>query len=322
MALKTPTITIVGSLNMDIVSYVSHHPLPGETISSNDFKTSPGGKGANQAVACAKLSRTRDQQDLSAHVTMVGAVGVDSYGESLVHNLASCGVNTSTIRCEENEKTGLAIIVVDEATGQNRIILSPGANHCLRPEHFATMPFPNSDLVILQLEIPLDTIIQIIRIARQTKIPVLLNPAPAQELPIEVFRGLEHLVLNETEASFLAGCSEVELETTAGLERAGKHFIDLGVGSVVITLGAKGVYYINSTGASGLVPAFKVTVVDTTAAGDTFIGSYSLFAAQAAVNKETFDMEKAIKAANRAASWTVSGKGAQESIPWKSDLHF
>lgn len=289
-------------------------------MTASEVKTSSGGKGANQAVACAKLSRTQDLLDSSAHIAMVGAVGADPYGTDLINDLVSYGVDTTAIKVEESHKSGLAIIVVDEPTGQNRIILSPGANHSLQPEHFTTIPGPKPNLLILQLEIPLQTVLQTIKTAREAGIPVLLNPAPAQVLPAEVFQDLEHLVLNETETAILTGCSEADLDDLSGLERAGKQFLGLGVRSVVITLGGKGVYYINSAGASGLVPALKVKVVDTTAAGDTFIGSYALAAAQASKNGQAFDIDQAIKTANRAASWTVSGKGAQTSIPWRDDL--
>ncbi|RKK64508.1 hypothetical protein BFJ67_g466 [Fusarium oxysporum f. sp. cepae] len=130
---RTPHITILGSLNMDLVSYVPHHPLPGETLTSNHFNTSPGGKGANQAVACGKLSRDSDLSNPSAVVSMVGAVGADPYGTLLLDSLRSFGVAVDSVAIRQDQKSGLAIIIVDEPSGQNRIILSPEANHSLRP---------------------------------------------------------------------------------------------------------------------------------------------------------------------------------------------
>ncbi|EMR63625.1 putative ribokinase protein [Eutypa lata UCREL1] len=227
-AKRTPTITVLGSLNIDLVSYVSHHPLPGETMTSNRFSVSPGGKGANQAVACAKLSRPRSSasnttgtgtgtdrhaaSQETAHVRMVGAVGDasagDGYGDLLVTNLRSQGVDTSGVVRPAGQKTGIAIIVVDEPTGQNRIILSPEANHFLQPGHFddisssspsspssssssivvslsKELSTPRPDLLIMQLEIPVPTVLRALRAARDGGVPVLLNPAPAVPLPAE-----------------------------------------------------------------------------------------------------------------------------------------
>lgn len=315
-----PRITILGSLNIDLVSYVPHHPLPGETLTSNHFTTSPGGKGANQAVACGKLSRSSDlsSASASAHVSMIGAVGADSYGSVLRDSLRSYGVDVAGVAVRESEKTGIAIIVVDEPSGQNRIILSPEANHSLRPAEFQSLPDPRPDLLIMQLEIPFDTVMQALRAAKAAGVPVLLNPAPAQELPAEAYDGLAHLVVNETEAALLAGCSESDLDDLTGLQRVGNLFLERGVQNVIITLGGRGVYFVNKAGKGALLPANKTTVVDTTAAGDTFVGSYAL-AAVGAGGKE-FDIEDAVAVANRASAKTVARKGAQISIPWKDEL--
>lgn len=314
-----PRITILGSLNMDLVSYVPHHPLPGETLTANNFTTSPGGKGANQAVACGKLSRASDLSSPSAHVSMIGAVGADPYGTILRDSLKSYGVDVEGVAIREDQKSGIAIIVVDEPDGQNRIILSPEANHSLKPADFETLPGPKPDLLIMQLEIPFETVMQALKAAKAAGVPVLLNPAPAQELPPTAYQDLAHLVVNETEAALLAGCSESELESFSGLCRIGDLFLDRGVKNVIITLGGRGVYFANQAGKSALLPPNKTTVVDTTAAGDTFVGSYSL-AVVAAASEEEFDIEAAVALANRAAAKTVSRKGAQVSIPWKDEL--
>ncbi|TGJ78855.1 hypothetical protein E0Z10_g9901, partial [Xylaria hypoxylon] len=279
-----PLITVLGSLNIDLVSYVSHHPLPGETMTSNSFAVSPGGKGANQAVACAKLSRSRDTSASAststhetAHIRMLGAVGADSYGSLLTSNLSSHGVDVSGVTSSPSLKTGIAIIVVDEPTGQNRIILSPEANHSLQPSDFAVLPAPKADLLIMQLEIPLPTVLAALRAARDASVPVLLNPAPAQPLPDDAYAGLAHLIVNETEAAVLGGVSEADLESESGLESVSKKFLDLGVQNVIVTLGGRGVFYMAAAGVKkGLVPAEKAKVVDTTAAGDTFVGQYAL----------------------------------------------
>lgn len=312
-----PRIVVLGSLNIDLVSYVPHHPLPGETLTASHFSTSPGGKGANQAVACGKLSRSSTLADPSASVAMIGAVGADAYGTQLLDSLRSFGVDTSAVKAPEDAKTGMALIVVDEPSGQNRIILSPEANHTLLPEHFAQIPGPKPDLLIMQLEIPFETVMQALKAAREANIPVLLNPAPAKELPAEAYKDLAHLVVNETEAAILSGCKESDLDDVEGLKRVAGIFLQRGVRNIIITLGGRGVYYATDDGKSALVDALKANVVDTTAAGDTFVGSYAL----AVVNStSTFDIDTAIRASNKASAITVSRRGAQVSIPWKDEL--
>lgn len=315
-----PRITVLGSLNIDLVSYVPHHPQPGETLTSSSFTTSPGGKGANQAVACAKLSRASDLSAPTAAVSMVGAVGSDPYGAVLADSLAGYGVDTSCVARKAGARTGVAVIIVDEPSGQNRIMFSPEANHSLRPEGFATLPGPTPDLLVMQLEILLDTVVQALRAAREAGVPVLLNPAPAQPLPEAAYEDLAHLVVNETEAAILSGRPESELDGLEGIKSVGDIFIARGVRNLIITLGGRGVFYATKAGRSQLVPALKVDVVDTTAAGDTFVGSYALAAVAASSEGVEFDVAGAVEAANKAAALTVTRKGAQVSIPWKDEL--
>ncbi|KAI1503926.1 Ribokinase-like protein [Biscogniauxia marginata] len=329
-AKKTPLITVLGSLNIDLVSYVPHHPLPGETLTSSSFAVSPGGKGANQAVACAKLSRSRtatttassSSSDETAHIRMVGAVGADTYGSILTSNLSAHGVDASGVTRAADLKTGVAIIIVDEPTGQNRIVLSPEANHSLRAAQFSpSLPAPLPDLLIMQLEVPLAVVLAALSSARAARVPVLLNPAPAQALPAEAYAGLAHLVVNETEAAALGGVAESELDDAAGLERVARAFLGRGVRNVIVTLGGRGVYYMTGEGEGerkGLVPAEKAKVVDTTAAGDTFVGQYALEVVSHGGG--AFDIEAAVKKANRAAAKTVERLGAQDSIPWRDEL--
>lgn len=313
----TPRITVLGSLNMDVVSYVPHHPLPGETLASNSFSLSAGGKGANQAVACAKLSRTSSLTNASAHVSHIGAVGDDPNGKSLLDSLKSYGVDVSGVVIQSDHKTGVSVIIVDEPTGQNRIIFNPEANYSLLPKDFAQLPGPLPDLLIMQLEMRLDTVLQALKAAKAANVPVLLNPAPASVLPDEAYDGLAHLVVNETEAALLSGKPESELDDLEGLQRVGGLFISKGVQNVLITLGGRGVFYVTKAGQSALLSAEKTTVVDTTAAGDTFVGSYAL----AVVNATgAFDIAAAVKTANFAAAKTVARKGAQVSIPWKEEF--
>lgn len=314
---EVPRITILGSINMDLVSYVDHHPLPGETMTATKFVTSPGGKGANQAVACAKLSRPSDLNGASAVVAMAGAVGGDSHGLILRDTLSTYGVDIDGVAVRHDMSTGIAIIVVEEPTGQNRIILSPEANHSLHAEDFHAVRGPRPDLLIMQLEIPLAVVLQALKTAKAAGIPVLLNPAPAQELPADAYAGLDHLVVNETEAAILSALPESELDTREGLARVGALFIQRGVKNVLITLGGRGVYYVDQAGHSDLVSAISTTVVDTTAAGDTFVGSYAL---SVVYRDHPFDIGEAVARANQASAITVSREGAQKSIPWKDEL--
>ncbi|KAF4126740.1 ribokinase [Geosmithia morbida] len=326
--MSLPRITAIGSLNMDLVSYVPHHPAPGETLTSNGFTTSPGGKGANQAVACAKLSRSSDLSRPTAHVSMVGAVGAsDPYGPALRNSLASFGVDVDGVASRPDCGTGVAVIIVDEPTGENRIMISPEANGSWKPADFDTLPGGDGDgdtlpdLLIMQLEIPLDAVVQALATAKKAGVPTLLNPAPAQVLPEDAYKGLAHLVVNETEASMLSGKPESELDDEAGLKRTADLFLARGVQNVIITLGGRGVYYASGVGAKyGLVAAQKTAVVDTTAAGDTFVGSYALSVVHASFNKTEFDIDAAVRAANAASAKTVARKGAQVSIPWKDEL--
>ncbi|KAM7222684.1 Ribokinase-like protein [Rhypophila decipiens] len=330
MASKTtPRITVLGSLNIDLVSYVSHHPLPGETMTADRVAISPGGKGANQAVACAKLSRARpssQQQSAfegeeTAKVSMLGCVGNDTYGNLLRENLSKHGVDVRGVDVIEGVKTGMAIIIVDKPTGENRIILSPEANHEEKPGHFLRAWSPPPDLLIMQLEIPLETVIQATEVAKEAGVAVLLNPAPAQTLPEEVYQGLAHLVVNETEAAMLGECEVSVLDDEAGLEKVARGFIERGVETVIITLGGRGVYYMTGRrGEKGLLPAEKAKVVDTTAAGDTFVGMYALEVVKARSEGKEFDVAGAVRKSNKAAAKTVERAGAQDSIPWRDEL--
>ncbi|OBT54387.1 hypothetical protein VE04_04293 [Pseudogymnoascus sp. 24MN13] len=309
-------ITIIGSLNADITTYTSRIPSGGETLHARSVKTGAGGKGGNQAAACAKLSRTRNNLDNgSADIRMIGVVGNDQHGQLLLNNLRASGVDTSGVTIQNEVETGVAIILVEESTGENRILLNGGANYSLLPSLFATIPNPKPSLLILQLEIPLQTTLQILKAAREAGIEVLLNPAPAIELPAEAYANLRHLILNETEASILSGYSVEQIKDDSLLPIVARVFHSRGVQNVVITLGSQGVFYSQDAGLSGFVKAKKVEVVDTTAAGDTFVGAYALEAV-----KVDFDIDVAVRKANAAAAKTVGNRGAQVAIPWADEV--
>ncbi|KAK0641578.1 Ribokinase-like protein [Cercophora newfieldiana] len=316
-----PRITILGSLNIDLVARVPHHPLPGETLTASSFSVSPGGKGANQAVACAKLSRSAPPSTSapSASVAMVGAVGSDSYGALLRDNLVRYGVDVEGVRVRAGEKTGIAIIVVDEPTGENRIVLSGEANHEVTAEGVGLEGvLSRTDLLIMQLEVPVETVLKALEGARERGVEMLFNPAPARVLPEGWLRGLGHLVVNETEAALLGGVEVEVLDEEEGCESVARGFVEGGAKNVIITLGGRGVYYMGE-GKKGLVPAEKAKVVDTTAAGDTFVGQYALEVVKTEKGG-VFDIEGAVRKANRAAARTVERKGAQDSIPWRDEL--
>lgn len=267
---------------------------------------------------------------------MIGSVGADTYGQILLTNLSSHGVDVSGVSAPEALKTGIAIIIVDEPTGQNRIVLSPEANHLgMAPGDFVEVIAPRvfssaetgekkekkkrADLLIMQLEVPLQTVLLALARAKQEGVPVLLNPAPAVRLPDEVYDGLAHLVVNETEASLLSDMSIEKLDTTEGCAEVAGWFVAKGVKVVIITLGGRGVYFKTSS-EEGLLSAEKVKeVVDTTAAGDTFVGQYAL-GVVGAVGGKKLNVGEAVRAANKAAAKTVERKGAQDSIPWRDEL--
>ncbi|KKA26594.1 hypothetical protein TD95_005458 [Thielaviopsis punctulata] len=309
-----PVIAVIGSLNTDLVMYTPYVPRGGETMTGHSFHTGLGGKGANQAVACAKLSRKKDLSEGTAIVRMLGAVGNDANGADMLKGLAGYGVESSGVKVADSVSTGVAIILVEDS-GENRIMLSPGANYTVKPEEFAAgFPGPKPSLVIMQLEIPLETVLQCMQTAKREGVPVLLNPAPAQKIPVEYYKDLAYLVVNETEAMMLSDCDENDVKTEEGLQRVAGIFKGYGVRNVLITLGGSGVFYSAEDGAQGLVPAEKAKVVDTTAAGDTFVAAYALEIIKGNTT------EQAVRIANKAAAKTVEKKGAQESIPWLDEL--
>ena len=278
-------ITVVGSLSSDLVSVTDRMPAGGETLTSRSFDVLPGGKGANAAVAAARLSHkkpTAEQgeaapalQDADVHVRMAGCVGDDAFGRPLIDALGSSSVDTSALQVVPDQPTGTAVIIVEAEKGENRILLSPGTNHFLQPKDVTDLSFstdgskrPRPDLVVVQLEIRTDTVLQVLQTAHEAGIETLLNPAPAIKLPEEIYKTVKHLILNETEAAILTGLREEQLNDERGWQEAVRWFIQRGVGNVTLTLGAKGAFYADQSGREGHVEAQKgVKVVDTTGAG-------------------------------------------------------
>ncbi|KAI4239735.1 MAG: hypothetical protein L6R40_005480 [Gallowayella cf. fulva] len=320
-----PQISVIGSLNIDLITRTSRMPQAGETLTANSFTYGSGGKGANQAVACARLSRSKNAPStpLTADVTMTGCVGDDFFGNFLIQNLQNSGVQTSNVRRIENQKTGTAVIIVEEATGENRILITPGANDSVPADPVPVLGDIRADLLVLQLEIPLATVLSLITYAKKKGgIAVLLNPAPAVDLPLDIYKHLDHLIMNETEATMLSGWDATDKGPTiqSNIQPVCDKFHEMGVKNVIITLGANGVHYStnnddNSQRRSHHVPGVKVAkVVDTTAAGDTFVGAYAV----AVVNG--VGVAEAVEWANKAAAKTVEREGAQGAIPWLDEV--
>ena len=312
-----PRINVIGSLNKDLVTRTSRIPSAGETLTATSFNTGSGGKGANQAVACARLSRNKVRSEpVYANVAMIGVVGDDSFGQDLQCELSQNCVDVSKVQVKKGEKTGVAVIVVEESSGENRILVVPNANSIMGPEYFDSLPAPIPDLIILQLEIPLNTVLRVLQLAKEKNVDVLLNPSPVTELPSEVYKGLTHLILNEEESKELLrrrGESSV-------LER-GEIFLEMGVKNVVITMGSRGSYAFTSTEPPFGTPAMKgLNVIDTTAAGDTFVGAYGIMTVQHKADGESFNIRNAVSWATFAAGLAVEREGAQSSIPWLDDM--
>ena len=301
-------IVVIGSINMDLVLRVPRMPLPGETLTGGAFRTIPGGKGANQAVACARLSgkvAAGGQQ-----VAMIGCVGDDAFGATLRAALVGDGIIDSHITTLPGVASGIASILVDDK-GQNSIVIAGGANDLLSPAHIdaAQGLIEQADIVVLQLETPMDTVVHAIKLARSLGKTVVLNPAPAASLPDGVLEQVDYLIPNEIEAAMLAGVAPDSTDIAALAAALQKQGSD----NVIITLGSKGVHAA-LYGGDTTFPAEAVQAVDTTAAGDTFIGGFVAGLASG------MDEAEAIGQGQRAAAWSVTKPGAQTSIPFLHEL--
>ena len=298
-----PKIAVVGSINLDLVVPVPHHPVPGETVLGGELAEHPGGKGANQAVAAARLG---------AQVAMVGRVGYDEAGTALRSALQREGVDVRWVLAEQGFRTGRALIAVDRASGENSIIVSPGANTALAPEHCAASGtvLRDADVTLLQQEIPAATVEAAARLAGGT---VLLNPAPARStLTRESLRDLldmvDILVPNRAELAAMVGHDLHDLHAVADAARTLR-----GPSAVVVTLGADGALLCEE-GAVLLVPALAVTPVDTTAAGDAYCGALACAIA------EGLPLHEAVRHANATAALATTRSGAQPSLPTRAEV--
>jgi ribokinase len=293
---RTPHIVVVGSANIDLVTYTDAFPRPGETIFGREFSLGFGGKGANQAVA-ARLC--------GADVSMVARVGDDLFGPATIQNFRSFGIDVSRVLITPGVSSGVAPIFV-ETSGQNRIWVVKGANDQLTPSDVdaASELLRRADFIVLQLEIPLDTVYYTLRFARQHGIRTILNPAPGQPLNLAEAGNAEYVIPNETEAEALGGSPVRNLDEARS---CAQDLLRNGLRRVIVTLGANGALCVGPDG-DRHVPPFPVTAIDTTGAGDAFIGSLACFLASGVTEVE------AISRANLYAALSTTAPGTQKSF--------
>lgn len=291
--MKQSRITIVGSLNMDLVVKTPCIPLPGETVLGSSFTTVPGGKGNNQAVACARLG---------ADVTLVGCVGSDIFGQQLLQNLSKEGIVTSHIATLSEVNTGVAVVIVKEE--ENLITVVPGANNHLTPNKIEEKEeiIKESDIILLQLEIPLETVIKTVEIAETYGVPVILNPAPSTVLPKEFFERVSVFTPNEHELTKMFGEERVD---SLRIDTLLMKFPE----KIVMTKGKEGAYFANNKGDMVNIPSHAVEVVDTTGAGDSFNAGLAVMLSQGK------DLYEATQFAVTVGALSVMKFGAQGGMP-------
>lgn len=297
-----PYILVVGSSNTDMVINSAHLPAPGETIIGSSFFMNPGGKGANQAVAAARLG---------GHVTFICKTGNDIFGKQAAEIFENEGIDTSYLLEDPANPSGVALITVDD-NGENTIVVASGSNGTLSRvdiEHSKNV-IENASVVLMQLEIPLDTVQYVAATAREKNVRVILNPAPACELPLVLMKNISIITPNEREAEMLTGIAVHNFDTA---KEAAKLISSKGVETVIITLGPKGALVYDG-GKFEHVPSVEVKAVDTTAAGDVFNGALAV-----ALN-EGKEILEATSFACKAAAISVTRKGAQSSAPFRKEL--
>jgi ribokinase len=300
MSLKK--ILVVGSSNTDMVIKTNNFPAPGETILGGRFLMNAGGKGANQAVAAARLG---------GMVTFVGKTGDDIFGKQAIQQLEDEGINVNFVAVDPENPSGVAMITVDRK-GENSIVVAPGSNGTLSPADFekALTEFEDSEFILMQLEIPIPTVEHIARMAASKNKKVILNPAPAAALSDELLKNLYLITPNETEAELL---TEIKVTDQNSALKAATALHNKGVEIVVITMGSAGAFLLKD-GKSEIISTPKVEAVDTTAAGDTFNG------ALAVALSEGKTIQESIAFANKAASISVTRIGAQSSVPYRKEI--
>ena len=299
--MSTNKIIVIGSANTDMVVKAAKLPLPGETVMGGKFFMNAGGKGANQAVAAARLG---------GNVTLVTKVGNDIFGKQTIEGLQKDGINTDFVFVDDDAPSGTALIILNQE-GENCIVVAPGANANLLALDIETViAITDAEIILMQLEIPLETIEFVAKNAKLSHQKIIINPAPAQPLSDDLLNGLFLITPNETEATLLTGITVVDEDTAS---QSAKVFLDKGVQNVIITLGKEGAYFENVT-LKLKIAAPIVKALDTTAAGDTFSGAISV------ALTEGMNWKSAIEFAITAASISVTRLGAQASVPYRNEI--
>ncbi|OKB66012.1 ribokinase [Serratia marcescens] len=300
--METGKLVVLGSINADHILNIEQFPQPGETVIGKQYKVAFGGKGANQAVAAGRSG---------AEIAFIACVGADDIGERIRQQLASDRIDTQPIEAIADSTTGVALIFVN-AEGENVIGIDAGANAAVTPDYLARyqQQVIDADALLMQLESPLETVIAAARLAKQHQTQVILNPAPARELPDELLGMIDMITPNETEAQRLTG---IAVDNDADAARAAQALHDKGIATVIITLGSRGVW-LSENGNGKLVPGFKVRAVDTIAAGDTFNGALVTALLEGKI------MADAVRFAHAAAAIAVTRPGAQPSVPWREEI--
>ncbi len=298
--MKNGKIVVIGSSNTDMVVQSGHLPLPGETVLGGEFIMNPGGKGANQAVASAKLN---------GDVTFIARVGNDVFGQEAMKGFHSHKIDTSFVVVDRESPSGVALIMVDDK-GENCISVALGANAAMQNADIVNEVISQASFVLIQLEIPIDVVEHAVKLAEQEGVMVVLNPAPAQILSDDLLALLYIITPNETEAELLTGIKVTNEETARKAAQALKR---KGVDVVVITMGAQGAYLLSDE-EDQMIASPKVKAVDTTAAGDTFNGALVVGLSEGML------LIDAIKFANKAAAFSVTRMGAQASVPSRKDI--
>ena len=295
-------ILVVGSINMDLVINVDEMPKKGQTILGENFNQIPGGKGANQAVAVARLG---------GNVAMIGKVGQDNFGNKLIQTMNSDGVDTSFIKSEKDISTGVALITVDRS-GENSIVVAPGANYEIEKKDIdkAKKLIEYSKIVITQLEIPIEIVEHTLSKAKENGKYTILNPAPAQVLDRDIIKNIDLLTPNETELEILSG---INIKNEEDIRKAAQKLIDLGIKELIITLGDSGCIYVNKN-TFKKYDAYKVVPVDTTGAGDSFNAAIAV-----GLSHEK-DIDEIIDFALKVGALAVTKEGAQSSLPYIDEV--
>ena len=295
-------IAVIGSSNTDMVIKSDRIPVPGETVLGGNFFMNPGGKGANQAVAAARMD---------GNITFIAKVGNDLFGKESIANWQKENIDTKHVIIDESNPSGVALIMVD-SKGENCISVALGANASLSPKDLQSAKniIENSDIVLMQLETPLDTITTAAKWAYNKGVKVILNPAPAAKLPLELLQYLYLITPNETEAELL---TNIKVTDQFSAKKAADILHLMGVKNVIITMGKQGAY-LSCSSFNEIIPAYKVTAIDTVAAGDVFNG------ALAVALSENMDWITAVKLAQKAASISVTRPGAQSSAPYRFEV--